>query len=184
MPAWLFQGTDAAIGVNNTNNPFSSDAVVANADGSVLERLEHLQSGQGNIVKKTLTFTATAFELSTTPTVFTVTGDVMARAWGIVRTAVESDTGNDGAISLGVEDSAAALIASTTVNETNFAAGDVWTDNGTAQADVIALSGEWVVIANSEQIELAVATEDITAGVMDVFVEWRPISDGASVTPV
>lgn len=182
MVAWQFQGVDAALGQNTANNAFDSSVVSPNADGSVLERLEHIQSGQGNIATKRITFTAAAFEVSTTPTVFTVSGDVMARAWGIVRTAVESDSGNDGTLSLGVEDSAAALIAATTVNETNFAAGDVWTDNGTAQADIIAHSGEWVVIANSEQIEIAVGTEDMTAGVLDLYVEWRPVTPGSTVT--
>ena len=33
-----------AIGADNTNNAFASTSVVANADGSVLERIEYLQS--------------------------------------------------------------------------------------------------------------------------------------------
>lgn len=129
---------------------------------------------------KTVTFTAAAYELNTAVTVFTVTGTVMARAWGVVGTAIEADSGNDGTISLGVEDNVACLLAATTANETNFAAADVWTDNGTAQADTIGAT-PWVVIANGEQIEINVLTEDITAGSMTLYCEWLPVSSGASV---
>lgn len=181
MPAWLFQGVDAAIGSNKADDAFDSSSVTGNVDGSVLERLEALQQRIPQLATKTFTFTAAAFEVSTAVTMFTVSGDVMARAWGRVGTAVEADAGNDGTLSLGVEDDVDILLPVTTANETNFAANDVWTDNGTQQGDAVA-AADWVVIANSEPIELNVLVEDITAGSMTIYCEWMPLSSGATVT--
>lgn len=185
MPAWLFQGEGASIGANTADNPFSSSAVTGNRDGSVLERLEELQTASPNLATKTVTFTAAAYESTTAVAVFTVTGDVMARAMGVVGTAVQADAGNDGTISLGIEDNVAILLPAVTCNETNFAVGDVWGDaTTTLNGNVLENGGSWVVIGAGADIEIAVATEDITAGVMKLYVQWLPLSSDGAVVAV
>lgn len=188
--ARVFKGVEAdtaqIIGTDDANNVQATTAVVANADGSVLERIEYLQSliatTQPQLVRKAVTFTAAAYEINTAVAVFTVTGNVRARAMGVVSTAIEADAGNDGTISLGVEDNVAILLPVVTVNETNFAASDVWADaTTTKEADVLENGGSWVVIGGGEDIEINVLVEDITAGVIDLYVEWVPLSSGATV---
>lgn len=135
-----------------------------------------------NFATKQVTFTAAGFEINTAVAVFTVTGNVMARAVGVVSTAIQADTGNDGTISLGVEDNVAILLPAVVANETNFAIGDVWADaTTTKEADVLENGGNYVAIGNGEDIEINVLVEDITAGVIDLYVEWYPLSSGASL---
>lgn len=140
---------------------------------------------ESQLATKRVTFTAAGYEINTAVAVFTVTGNVQARAVGVVATAIEADSGNDGTISLGVEDNVAILCPVVTCNETNFAVGDVWaTATTTKEADVTLNTGQWVTIGNGEDIEINVLVEDITAGVIDLYVEWRPLSSGASVVAV
>lgn len=134
---------------------------------------------------KRVTFTAAAYELNTAVAVFTVTGNVLARCWGVVATAVEADAGADGTVSLGVEDNVAILAPVVTCNETNFAVGDIWgTATTTKEADVRLNTGQFVAIGNGEDIEINVLVEDITAGVIDLYCEWLPASSGSSIVPV
>jgi hypothetical protein len=129
-----------------------------------------------------VTFTAAAYEINTAVAVFTVSGNVLARCWGVVDTAIESDAGANGTISLGVEDRVAILAPVVTVNEPNFAAGDIWgTATTTVAADVILNTGQLVAIGNGADIEINVLVEDITAGVLDLYCEWMPASSGAYI---
>ena len=110
---------------------------------------------------------------------------MFARAWGYVTTAVESDVGNNGTISVGIEDSVALLMPVTTADETNFAAQDVWANAATTgQGDVLETGGEYALIANGEDIEINILTEDITAGVVEFYVEWYPLSKDGNVVAV
>lgn len=143
------------------------------------------EAGASVVKRAAVTFTAAAYESGTSVAQFTVTGDVFARAWGHVTTLIESDVGADGTISLGVEDNVAVLLPAVTADDTNLAAEDVWANaTTTAQADVLETGGQFVYIANGEDIEIAVATEDITAGVVDLYCEWYPATVGASVVAV
>lgn len=185
MPAWTFKGAadraEAMLGADTSNNDQATTNVTANADGSIVERLEFLQGRTTQLASKAVTFTAAAYEINTAVAVFTVSGTVEVRCWGQVSTAIEADAGNDGTISLGVEDDVDILLPVTTVNETNFAQHDVWTDSGTQQGDAFA-AADWVVVANSEPIEINVLVEDITAGAMTLYAEWRAVTAGATVT--
>lgn len=136
----------------------------------------------GRVVSKSVTFTAAAYEVNTAVTVFTVTGDVFARAWADVTTAVEADAGNDGTISLGIEDSVALLLPVVIANETNFAANDVWAEaTTTAAGDKLYNESEFVIVPNGADMEINVLVEDITAGAMTIYVEWFPATAGGSV---
>ena len=120
--------------------------------------------------------------LSASPvTEFTVTGNVMCRAIGCVATSVAS-TGDDGEIALGVSDDTDVLIPKAIANGTSLVAGDVWFDttSGT-KAGGWPDDGSWVVIAEGADIIMTIATATIGAGNINVYVQWIPLSSGASI---
>lgn len=74
-----------SIGINSANNQFVSDIVVANENGSMLERLEEVQEKMGRCVS----LGQTAANLTGTATKFTVTGIVSIKHLGaLVTTAI------------------------------------------------------------------------------------------------
>lgn len=179
-----------AIGVNSANNSFDSSLVAANADGSVLERLEALNalfgvsSGQAafqpSVASKTLAGTALTTGASPV-TLFTVTGTVLVRIWAFVTTGLTS-TGGTGTLAIGVTGNTAACIAATTMDGTNFPTGSVWAGDTSPTVKGEALSGgslNGVLAASS--IICTIATNSGTAGSITFFCEWRPVSAGATV---
>lgn len=114
-------------------------------------------------------------------TLFTVTGTVMARAVGEVTTNLTSAS-NTGTISLGVSDAAAALIPAATADGTELQAGDVWFNaTSGSKAGVLPDDGSWVVIAAGADIVMTIATNNITAGGITTYVQYVPLSAGASI---
>lgn len=111
---------------------------------------------------------------------FTVTGLVAARAYAVVgATAVQSTSGTT-TIELGVTGSTALLIAQTTIDNSDFAANDVWVDNN--PADSFATRPDaFKLISNGLDILLTRSVDDITQGIMTVYVEWYPISADGNV---
>lgn len=75
-----------AIGADNNNNAFASTSVVANADGSVLERIEYVQQHIGSL--PATYFPGLGYKVTktedvslTTEDLFTVTGKVLITIW-------------------------------------------------------------------------------------------------------
>lgn len=135
-----------------------------------------------SIVTSAVTFTAGAHESGTGVTLFTVTGDVMARCYGHVTTTMESDIGNNGAISLGTEDNVAILLPVVVADQTLMVAEDVLANGtGGVQSDVVENSGAYVFIANGENIEMDFTVEDMTAGVITYYCEWYPVTSNGNV---
>lgn len=83
MVGKYFEGTALPLGGNNANNAFDSSTVVANRDGSMLERLEALL-GSGGDWNPRLGYRVNKVENVNTATgvdLFTVTGKVLVSAW-------------------------------------------------------------------------------------------------------
>lgn len=134
------------------------------------------------VVTKATGSMASGFGTTDSPVaMFTVTGEVAVRGWGIVTTNLSS-TSNTGTISLGTADSTAALIPAATADGTELQAGDVWFDS-TSGTDAGALpdDGSWVILADGANIVMTIGTNDITGGAIDVFCEWAPISADGNV---
>lgn len=108
-------------------------------------------------------------------TLFEVSGVVEVRLFGICNTLL---TGASATLSVGVAGNTAVLIASTTA--TDIDANEVGLDN-TPGVLAKALSSNGVIVNNSDIIETA-GTANVTAGQIDYYAIWRPISDGATVT--
>lgn len=161
-------------------------SATAPANGvSLAESIRYLSENQlPRLVSKAVAdvTAATAWTTANSPiTLFTVTGDVLVRAWGVVTTNFAS-TSNTGTISLGTADAATALIPAATADGTALQAGDVWFDttSGT-NAGGLPDDGSWVAIGNGADIVVAIATNNMTAGGMTTYVQWMPVSSGSSV---
>lgn len=125
---------------------------------------------------------ATAWTTGNSPvTIFTVTGTVLITCAGVVTTPLTS-TGNTGTLALGVLGTTGGIIAATTVDATKLhTAGFVWADTS-ASAKIVALpaTSSWFIVSGSNII-LTVATNSMTAGGMDIYATWIPLSAGANV---
>lgn len=125
---------------------------------------------------------ATAWTTANSPiTIFTVTGTVLINCGGVVTTPLTS-TGSTGTLALGVTGTTTTPISTTTVDGTKLhTAGFVWGDT-TASSRIVAMPGTsgWYLVSGSNII-LTVATNNMTAGGMDIYAIWFPLSSGANV---
>lgn len=112
-------------------------------------------------------------------TLFTVTGDVLVRIFGVCTTLLTSAGG--GTLEVGVAGNTAALIALTTATEID--ANEIWSDTTpTLGVDTLASVLGPYIIVNSLNIIETTATADITAGAVRYVCLWRPLSrDGLVV---
>lgn len=185
-----------AIGANNADNAFDSSTVAANADGSVLERLEAIKDqvtavddyvdteittltsfaaagGNGTaVVRKTVTFTNQAADVN----LFTVTGAVIAKIIAICDTNVESA----GGCNIGVDAGGVAIIADTDC--TSLEAGDIWHDN-TPDSSVEALTVlKEYIVANGTTILLDVeAAKQVDSGAITFVCFYTAVSSNGAV---
>ena len=185
-------GTDAEMADRSVYDLLAGDgpvtapsAAAAANDVSLYEVLRYVSEKQ---LPRLVTYTAT--DMSTgwttgTKVLFTVTGDVLCRCWGVVGTNIAS-TNNDGTISLGTAaaaGNATSLIAAATADGTSLQAGDVWFDaTSGVNSGVVPLSGAYVAIGGGADIVATIATHEMTAGGLKVYCQWIPASsDGAVV---
>lgn len=111
-------------------------------------------------------------------TVFTVTGEVLIHAiFGICETTV---TGA-GTIELGVSGNTAVLVAQTTAAD--LIANEIWIDaTPTTTIEQIDLTGLSFVVANGQDVQFLIGAADVTAGKINFYCIWSPLSiDGAVV---
>ena len=142
--------------------------------------------GRGSMADTRLAVHTTAameggtFNTGDHPTLFTITGTVLARCWAVITTGVSSSS-DGGTIELGTTDDLDAFIGTTSVGSGTLATGDVWCD-ATVDGDSgqLADDGAWV-LCNGTLIECDVNTKDMSAGVMDVYCQWIPVSANADV---
>lgn len=114
-------------------------------------------------------------------TLFTVTGDVLVRIFGVCTTLLAGATAT---LEVGVAGNTAALIAQTTA--TDIDADEIWNDTSPAVGvDTLAnITGPHVIVNGLDIIE-TVGTADITAGNIYYICLWRPLSpDGNVVSAV
>ena len=112
-------------------------------------------------------------------TIFTVTGNVyLYGIFGVCNTLL--DSGGAATISLGIAGSAVSLIPSTVA--TVIDAGETWQDNaGTANPAAVILLAHSFVVAAGTDIILTVGGADLTAGNLDIYAFWLPLSNDGAV---
>ncbi len=111
-------------------------------------------------------------------TIFTVTGDIALSVFGICKTAV---TGVNATIELGVAGNTAILIAQTTA--ANLILNEIWFDSSptTTVESIAAATNTAFVISAGQDIILTIGTADLTAGVIDFYALWKPLSLDANL---
>ena len=188
-----------AIQINGTsstgkiiNNIVETDAYATSIDAGGLEMFGNKyndgtdQSGSIDIPTKTgkqyiaLKSTGDLTSFGTSKTLFTVTGDVFCRVGASVDVAVTSTSGTT-TLEVGVTGNTAALCIQDTVDGTAFAVGDSWSLITAADANAAQMADEWVLIGNGVDIILTGSVDDITAGDIDFYCQYIPLTAGSSV---
>ena len=111
-------------------------------------------------------------------TLFTITGDVVVRIFGVCTVDLVSAGG--GTVSVGVTGNTAGLIALTT--GTAIDANELWNDSTPAAGtDTLAnILGPYLVV-NGLAIAEYIGTADITAGNIYYICLWRPLTPGSKL---
>lgn len=107
-------------------------------------------------------------------TIFTVTGDVLVYVFGICKTDL---TGATATLEVGVPGNTAILIPQTT--GTGIDANQLWHDASLALAE--GFTPQVHGIGGGLDIIGTVGTADITAGVIDFYCFWRPLSSDGNI---
>ena len=112
-------------------------------------------------------------------TVFTVTGDVLIHAiFGICGTTFTS--GGAATIELGVSGSTAVLIAQTTA--TDLIANELWFDaSPTTAIEQLDLTTRSFVVSNGQDFIFTIGAADLTAGLVNLYCIWSPLSATGNV---
>ena len=129
--------------------------------------------GLGFTSTKAITFVAGTTGAVGATTLFTVTGTVAVRIFGVVSGA---DVTGSGTIEVGIAGNTAALIAQTT--GTALDVGEVWIDN--APATIEALPSLQIIGAGQDIIH-TIATDTLNAGTITYYCLWFPIGSNSSV---
>lgn len=132
-------------------------------------------SNDAGLLESTWTFVAGTTGATGAHTVFTVTGNVLVSIFAICDTNLAGATAT---VEVGTANNTASLIAQTTA--TDIDDGDNWVD-ATPEAEVSELPTNYIVNDGAD-IVLTVATAAVSAGVLDFYCLWRPLSSGATVT--
>ena len=145
--------------------------------------------GDGLITKKTVTFAgATADAWGNDGgaldggTLFTVTGAVKARVFGVCKTDC---TGAGSTNEVGIAGATAIFMPITTM--TGLDAGHIWLNNATPATYYIIGEAEAaadnfpIYLLNGNDIIMTTKTADTRAGVVDFYCIWIPFSDDADV---
>lgn len=111
-------------------------------------------------------------------TVFTVTGEVLIHAiFGICEDAF---TGVGTLIELGVSGNTAVLIAQTTASD--LIANEIWHDaSPITTIEQIDLTARSFVVANGQDVQLLISGADATAGKVNLYCIWSPLSAGSGI---
>jgi len=134
-----------------------------------------ITSNEAFMLESTWTFVENLTGDQAAHTVFTVTGNVLVSCFAVCDTSIVGA----GTMELGVTGNTAGLIAQI-ANATTLDDGDVWVDADTAVG--VGSIPATKVLNDGNDIILTIGTADLTAGVVDIYCLWRPLSSGSSVT--
>lgn len=135
-----------------------------------------ISSNEAFLLESTWTFVDTTTGATGSHTLFTVTGNVLVSVFGICDTGL---TGAGGEFEVGVTGNTAGLIAQIADLE-DLDDGDIYID-ATPEVGVAAVPSTFI-LNDGLDILLKITTAAVSAGVVDFYCLWRPLSSGASVT--
>ena len=172
------------LGDNSADNQYVSTSVVANADGSVIERMEYIQqnmNGTGvkynapNYGSVSITFAALTTGSVATHEILTVTGLVRLRIAAVCTVNVAGS----GSIQLGVEGATNALIAATT--GTDLDAGEIWDDATPTTAYDTFANVVFDSVINGLDVGYEITTDTLTGGNVTFYYWWEPLNSTGAV---
>jgi hypothetical protein len=127
--------------------------------------------------------TPTAWTTANSPiTLWTVTGTILCRCYGVVGATQITSTGGTGTLAVGVATATGLLLPATTANgTTNFVASAAWVDaSPTVLGELLAATQSPYTLVTGN-ILLTIATNNMTAGAVQLFLDWIPVTAGATV---
>ena len=136
-----------------------------------------ISSNEAFKLESTWTFAAATTGAVAAHTLFTVTGNVLLTIFGVCDTTLTS--GGAATIEVGVTGNTAALIAQGTA--TSLADGEVWVDGTLTRVGVGAVPA-MQVLNDGNDVILTIGTATLTAGAIDFYCLWRPLSSDAAIT--
>jgi hypothetical protein len=119
----------------------------------------------------------------TSLTLFTVTGDVLCRVGASVDVAVTCTSGTS-TLEVGVAGNPACLCVQDAVDGTAFDVGDSWSLITAADANGAQLADEWTLVGNGVNIILTGSVDDMTAGEIDFYCQYIPLTAASSVVAI
>ena len=133
-----------------------------------------INANESLLLESTWTYVTATTGATGAHTLFTVTGNVLVTVFGIV------DTNLTGAATLevGIVGNTAGLLAQT-ADATTLDDGEIYVDN--ASATIEALPSPFILNDGTDIIQ-TIGTTAVTAGVIDFYCLWRPLSAGANIT--
>lgn len=128
--------------------------------------------GLGFTQTKAITYSALTTGATGATTLFTVTGAVAVRIFGVVSGV---DLTGSGTLEVGIVGNTASLIAQTT--GTALDVGEIWVDTGPATVEALPA----LQILSGTSIIQTIATDTITAGTITYYCLWFPISTDGNI---
>lgn len=114
-------------------------------------------------------------------TIFTVTGDILCTSVGVADVALLS-TPLDSTVELGVSGNTAICIAQIAAAN-DLAINEIWQDaTPTATVEAFDYTGLDLIITNGQDIIFTIGGTALTAGDIDFYLFWVPLSSDASVS--
>lgn len=171
-----------AIGADNANNAFASTSVVSNADGSVLERQEYVQTQMETVVVRA----AANLPQTTTSSIFTIAGGpiLVLNIIGEVTTVIQNQVNNTQLAAVPTVGSRTDLCVDLDI--ANHAVGTFYNITGTlANALVAATNGTAIgqatpVVVPAGSISLDCAASN--TGQVRWTLRYKPLGTGVTVT--
>jgi hypothetical protein len=136
-----------------------------------------VNSNEAFLLESTWTFAAATTGAVAAHTVFTVTGNVLVSVFGVCDTTL--DSAGAPTIEMGVTGNTAVLIPQSVGK--SLADGEIWVDATMTRVGAGAIPA-MQIINDGNDIILTIASATVTAGVVDFYCLWRPLSSGASVS--
>lgn len=134
-----------------------------------------VNSNSAFLLTSNWTFAAATTGATGAHTLFTVTGDVLVNVFAHCTT----DVTGGGTGEVGTANNTAGLIAQTTGTAID---ANEWWQNGTPTLKIGADVQPAIPVGSSTNIILTIGTDTLTAGVVDFYCIWRPLSSGAGIT--
>lgn len=122
---------------------------------------------------KEITYVAGTTGATGATTLFTVTGVVAVRIFGLC--SADLTSGGAATIEAGIAGNTAVLLAQTTA--TGIDAGEIWIDTGPATVELLPAPS----LLSGTSIIQTIATTTITGGVLKYYCLWTPISEDGNV---